>query len=203
MSEGVIFEPGDVFVTRSETLLGKLIRRFQQSKGEPRTVVNHMGMFLGVAGPREAHTLEALWTVKLRPFLSWLPGHLTKGGHVWVFRNAALTRKQQLRIASYAWRTYPAGTRYGWWKLLLHAAGLKRMLRLRKRPICSFLVGDAYEQEANYRFGGIPGMELQPDDAWDVMMREDYFTTSGARIPDEDARDDTWRLIAHYGPGAE
>ncbi|MCK5213048.1 MAG: hypothetical protein KAQ74_03915, partial [Dehalococcoidia bacterium] len=58
-------KPGDVFLTRSTGLLGKLIRVCTRSFGEKRSKVNHVGIVVEAGGIQEAVVVEALSKVRM------------------------------------------------------------------------------------------------------------------------------------------
>ena len=151
--------PGDVFLTRSPTWLGRAIRAMTRSKDEPPTRVNHVGMFVSAARLRGATSIEALWHVRIGRFWRYYAGNSSK---VAIYRHPDLDYDVRLAIADDAMRA--AGSRYATWKIAFHAVGLGGLLRYGGRVICSSLVGGSYARRAGYRFRGKRGQTITPDD---------------------------------------
>ena len=57
---GILLEPGDIFLTRSCSLISKAIRFFTRSIGEKRTKVNHVGIVVQRGDIKTAIGVEAL-----------------------------------------------------------------------------------------------------------------------------------------------
>lgn len=163
----MIVEAGDIFFTRSPSLLGRLIRWASCAPGEEETWANHTGLFVQSGPFRSADVVEALWRVRRGP--------LGPGPEVEVYRYRTLTRQEAQRIVEYAKRQ--VGSRYGWWKLLFHLADraffkgdkkVSSLLRLERRPICSFLVAMAYSK-AGIHFDGFRPEAADPDEMHDFV----------------------------------
>jgi hypothetical protein len=177
----MILLPGDVVLTRSKTgVLGRIIRWFENEPGDPAEY-NHTGVVVdaGVIPPGPGAgplMVEALWH--------------TRKGPVWDFYGPSQGRNRPLiavyrpnvrsdvrtRIAVKA-ESY-VGDKYGWWKLLFHAADwwltkqaghevrfFRRLNLVKDRPICSYLVGESYA--AGGLFFGADPETLSPDDIAD------------------------------------
>ena len=156
--KAVFAEAGDTFFTRSNTILGRLIRWGETDKGETKdTWTNHTGVViqsgwigeplsgtaLRVLGPsRQAVVIEALWTSRRGPLK-------LNGVDVRVFRPIPRYSPAELGRFTLEAERY-VGARYGWWKLgaqLLDKSifggrkVLTTALYLDSRPICSYLAG--------------------------------------------------------------
>ena len=165
--EGVLL-PGDIVLTRGRGRLSRAIRFFTRRIGESRTKVNHVGIVSGYGPLREAMVVEALHTVRLHT----LPRRYGDGrSDVAVYRAADLTRPETVAIAAVA-RSY-VGRRYGYLKIVLHlcdwllqgAYVFRRLGRMNRYPICSWLVAHCYAKVGR-NFGVKPGA-ASPDDIWD------------------------------------
>jgi hypothetical protein len=152
MSDGLWAEAGDTIFTRSNSLLGRLIRWGEQEKGEEPSVTNHSlvctksgwirrpeNPLLNV-GP-DAEIVEALWKTRRGPLK-------LNGTDVFVFRPIPPYNEQELEHFRHEAATY-VGKTYGWWKL--GGFLVKKMSKgkvdptkwyfIKDRPICSFLAG--------------------------------------------------------------
>ena len=171
------FEVGDVVLTRSDTWLGAAIRFAERRPGDPVNY-NHVGIVTssGSVGPGGyAAMTEALWHVRCG-FVWYLYGPPAgeKRPEVAVWRPGFMTSRERARVARVA--ACQVGEKYGWWKLGCHLGDsvlsavahrdirlFRRSLFLSSRPICSYLVADAFDSAAGYRFG-IPAHTASPDD---------------------------------------
>lgn len=148
---------GDVFFTRSNSLLGRAIRWAETDPGEEPTWANHTGVLVesgwigGTADPAyvratydpnysEAIVVEALWKTRRGPLK-------VNGIEVRVFGPIPDLTPEELDALRAEAATY-VGDTYGWWKLLFHLADraifkgrkvLSKTLYVDKRPICSYL----------------------------------------------------------------
>ncbi|MCC6382791.1 MAG: hypothetical protein IT304_09785, partial [Dehalococcoidia bacterium] len=183
----VRLEPGDIFFTRGRHWIGRLIRFFTRGIGESRTKVNHVGIVVAggllrrlrrdVAsglvrpGEPEAVAVEALSRVRRHPLSA---AYLDGRTEVAVYRPKAL-EASQVRDAV-AWAEKEVGHPYGWPRIIGHfldwllfgAYVFRRLFRVARYPICSYLVAEAYEQAAPRFFGGPPDA-ASPDDLWDFV----------------------------------
>ena len=167
-------QAGDVLVTRGKGLLSKAIRFFTRRIGESRTKVNHVGVIVEGGPVEEAVVVEALWKVVRRPLVD---GYGAEGSSdVGIFRPTNLT-EEEIRTIVAAANGY-VGRRYGVLKLFAHLADwvlqgayvFRRITRLDRYPICSWLVACSFEK-AGKTFGVAPGA-ASPDDIWDFCRRE-------------------------------
>lgn len=161
---------GDVFFTRSNSLLGRAIRWAESDPNEPNGVwANHAGIFVGDGDVLSADVVEALWTVRKGPL------QLGQGTDIAVFRPTAFSasKRERLHVVAESF----VGAKYGWWKLLFHLADrlifwgrktLSRMLIIDKRPICSYLVAHALSA-VGISFGMDPGA-ADPDEMMDYCL---------------------------------
>jgi len=172
---------GDVFFTRSESLLGKAIRWVERDPDEEKSWANHDGVVVkdGWITPCSfsetdvlAKVVEALWKVRHHTFWSHYKDQTVI---VEVWRRSFLTPRQVQRVTEYA--RNQEGNKYGWWKLLPHAldrfffGGKKRvskLLHIDKRPICSYLVAKAYSL-IKIDFGG-RAQAMDPDEMHDWVV---------------------------------
>jgi hypothetical protein len=180
---------GDTFFTRTDSLLGFLIRRGEREKGEEASWTNHMGVivesgWIGGDGP-QAVVVEALWRVQRAPLRM-------NGTEVRVFRPVPpYTGPEMNRFQSAAESSI--GQKYGWWKLLgfllkkFTGLNLPNFYFIDRRPICSFLA--AKINEAARPIGSRPeghrglmwlgfGMRPQaadPDEALDFAERNPQY----------------------------
>jgi hypothetical protein len=171
------FQPGDIFLTRGSGFLGRAIRFFTRHVGESRTRVNHVGLIVVGGSLREAVAVEALRTVARHRLVDEYGGTRDE---VAVYRPRRLSRRELERVVAAA-EGY-VGRRYGYGKIVLHALDwalqgayvFRRLGRMDRYPICSWLVAHAYGA-AGVHFGVAPGAAT-PDDIWDhVRAHPDEF----------------------------
>lgn len=168
MDEGL--QPGDIFLTRGRGLISRAIRLFTRRIGESRTQVNHVGLIVAGGTPQTATAVEALRTVERHPLEEAYGGAKDE---VAVFRPRGLTPDQIQGIVRAA-EAY-VGRRYGYGKIVLHALDwvlqgayvFRRLGRMDRYPICSWLVAHAYGT-VGHHFGVDPGAAT-PDDIWDYV----------------------------------
>lgn len=167
----MILQPGDIFLSRSNSWFGRAIRWFTREGAEPATKVNHVGIIVEGGPLDQAVAVEALQTVKRHSF--W-DARVESGGAVAVFRPLNLTPEQTQRIVRYC--EAQVGKRYGYHKIVLH--GLRKFGPARaaidrvwsrvgwdRYPICSYLVARAFET-CGLDFGVAATLAV-PDDIWD------------------------------------
>jgi len=171
-------EPGDVFLTRSTSLLGRLIRCCTRSFGESRSKVNHVGIVVKAGSMVDAVVVEAL--IKVRRHRLWEQYGPPKKDHIAVYRATNVLPEEMKVIVAEA--EEQVGKRYGFGKILAHfldwlligAYVFRRLTQNGDYPICSWLVAHAYAK-AGYDFG-TPAGAADPDDIWDfVVTRTDYY----------------------------
>ena len=157
--------PGDLVSVKTDgSWMSGATRWFEQRRGEDPSWASHSGIIDTVASGHET-LVEALWKVTQRP-LSAYAGH----SRVVVMRHPVLEMSARFNIRDAAIRHL--GQSYGWWKLFLHAAGLKSAIHSENRPICSQLAALAY-QSAGVRFG-LDADEAQPDDLLDFAAMNNW-----------------------------
>lgn len=170
-------EPGDIVLTRGPGLLGRAIRFFTRRVGEGKTRVNHVGIVVSGGALATAVMVEALTTVKRHRLVDEYGGSREQ---VAIFRPLRLAPEELRRVVAAA-NGY-VGRTYGYLKIVLHALdGLlqgayvfRRLGRMDRYPICSWLVAHAFG-EVGVHFGVAPGAAT-PDDIWDhVTSRRDEF----------------------------
>jgi len=129
-------------------------------------------------GLETAHGIEALRNVTEHGI--WEARRRTRAERLAIYRPLNLTEAERQLIVAEA-RAH-VGEKYGWWKLLFHLLAkltgkvwFKRLLFLDDYPICSYLVGTAF-QKAGLTFG-VEGRSADPDDIWDFVTTnpEKYF----------------------------
>lgn len=169
-------QAGDIFFTRSQTWLGRAIRRLTTGAGEALSTVNHTGIFLNSSMLELAISTEALARVRTGRFWSY---YHAKPIEVSIWRDTTLTTADQRLIVKEA--LHYRRHLYGFLKLPLHAldwalaraAGrrdayvFRRLGFIKRYPICSVQIARAYSA-ANRNFGVAPGA-AQPDDIWDFV----------------------------------
>ena len=159
----------DIMATRSKGRLGKLLRFFTRRIGESRTQVNHVGIIAHGGSLEGSIVIEALSTVLHRPL--WDGYGFDKAPDVVIFRPLNLTDGDRvvIRVAAEQY----VGRKYGKLKLLAHlgdwvlqgAYVFRRLARMDKYPICSWVVAHAYAS-AGKDFNVEAGAAT-PDDIWD------------------------------------
>jgi hypothetical protein len=165
------FFPCDIFFTRGEGFISKAIRVCTRSKGEPKTVVNHVGAFVRMGNVATADVIEALATVKCHTLMDQYWG---SDDQVAVFRPRGLMESQRKIIVSKLYQY--EGRRYGYAKLVTHlldyalngAYVFRRLTSSDNYPICSWVVAQAFSH-ASLNFGVEPGAAT-PDDIWDFCV---------------------------------
>lgn len=177
-------QAGDVFFTRSSSLLGRLIRWAETDPREPNGVwANHVGivvksgwiipsMYLSKVYDRlsKAVVVESLW--KTQEWDWWENHKHEDGNEIRVYRKVDLNFEQITRIEQAA-RSF-VGRTYGWWKLLAHLGDrllfggektLSHFLHIDSRPICSYTAAKSFAQ-AGVSFGMDPEV-ADPDEMMD------------------------------------
>lgn len=194
---------GDVFVTRSNTLLGRLIRWGETDKSDVEAPwANHMGVVVGdgwIGGNPdaggtgaawvEATIVEALWKTRRGPLD-------TSEIDVRVFRPVPDWEPAELEAFLATADTF-VGDTYGWWKLFFQLgdrmlfAGKKVLTTLLvkdDRPICSYLAAKVvaaaesrrrvmarFAQTGTVYAFGIPPQSVDPDSALEYMEQVPEF----------------------------
>lgn len=157
--------PADVVLVHGNGWPARLIRWATRSTGEAPTWVSHVAMavdsqFIVEAlgrGVVERRLLDAYPTSRVRVFR---PLNVPTDTLVYIAR-AALQHR---------------GQRYGYLKLIPHALDallggkvfFRKLISVDDRPVCSWLVGEAYAR-AGYAFG-IDGCYVTPDDIADYVQ---------------------------------
>jgi len=169
--------PGDVFLSRSTSLLGRLIRACTRSFGEERSKVNHVGIVVEAGGVRDARVVEAL--IRVRKHRLWAQYGPPKTDHVAVYRAKNVAAEEMAVIVAEA--EEQVGKRYGFGKVIAHfldwlltgAYVFRRLTQNGDYPICSWLVAHAYAK-AGYDFGQPPGA-ADPDHIWDFVAGKPQY----------------------------
>jgi hypothetical protein len=173
VTEPIKLQAGDIFLTRSYSFLAKAIRFFSRTIGESRTKVNHVGVVVAGGTKDDAMVVEALRRVRKGTLVG---GYGNTKIEVAIYRPLNLTTEEKRQIIEKA-DTY-VGRKYGYVKILTHwvdwvlqgAYVARRLTKLDRYPICSFLVARSFGA-ANKFFGVKPG-EATPDDIWDFVTEE-------------------------------
>jgi len=168
MKRAIFARAGDTFFTRSNTLLGRLIRWGETDPGEKNgTWTNHTGVVIesgwigepldpkvvALIGPaKKAVVIEALWHARRGPL------ELKEDVEVRLFRPVPEYTETELSAFRAEAERY-VGAKYGWWKLLVQLADrsifrgrkvLTTALYMKERPICSFLAGIVNQQAHSF-----------------------------------------------------
>jgi len=167
---------GDIFLTRGNAIISRLIRFFSRGIGEKRTMVNHVGLIVEPGVLRAAVGVEAIRFVTRRAL--WLGYGPPKTDSVAIFRANNLTDDDIKKITDRALSM--VGARYGWFKIVVHlldwcllgAYVFRRLVPGKRYPICSWLVADAFSA-ADKNFGVRPG-EAEPDHIWDYVNSTEH-----------------------------
>lgn len=162
---------GDLMFTRGRSFMSRLIRYFSRRVGEPRSIVNHVGVVTTGGeidgSPARAWVTEAGVTVTTNHVLP-------RDSEVAVFRNMRLSSAQRMVIANTALKY--RGMKYGYWKIAAHlldwflqgAYVFRRLAGMKNYPICSWLAAYSYSRVVDRSFGfGVPPGAASPDDMWD------------------------------------
>ena len=174
----VELHPADIFLSRSDTLLGKLIRVFTRAIGERRTEVNHVGVVVEGGDVEKAVVVEALAFVERHPLWSRFGG--SRKHQVAVYRPKAISDADVATIVKSA--EDDVGQEYGHLMIAAHLLDrlflgvyfFRRMVRAEDYPICSWVVAWAYQKTG--RGFGVPAAAADPDDIWDYIQshRDEY-----------------------------
>jgi hypothetical protein len=179
------FLRGDIVLTRSDSLLGLLIRWFERRPND-RVDYNHVGVLVTGGIVLDAELIEALWRVRRGSLWNlYGPASGANRPEIAVYRLCALDASAGLRVAQRAAKY--EGRRYAWWALLEHAAdrvltrwrGRETYLfrRLFCAPLveCSGLVLRVFQPERDLLpeplFNVPPGARPNPDDIHDYLQR--------------------------------
>lgn len=167
----VELKAGDIFLTKGNSIISRLIRFFSRNIGESRTMVNHVGLIVEPGVLRTAVEIEAIRFVTRRTLWSGYGPPSTDC--VAIFRADNLTEDDVRKITARAQSM--VGVTYGWIAIVAHlldwclngAYVFRRLVPDMRYPICSWLVADAFAQ-AGKNFGVAPGA-AEPDDIWDFV----------------------------------
>lgn len=168
-------QPCDIVLTQGHTFTSRAIRFFTRGPCEPRSQVNHVGIVVKAGRPpAEAIIVEALLNKVRRHSLGKHYGNGRSDVAIYRPTNLSCADKQKILKAAEGY----IGKSYGIGKILLHFLDwfllgrnvFRRLGRIDKRPICSWLVAHSYET-ANKHFGVDPGAAT-PDDIWDFVTRD-------------------------------
>jgi len=174
---------GDTFFTRSDSVLGKVIRWAETDPGEEKTWANHTGVVVKdgwLVPPSEAYktpvlavVVEALAHVMHQVWWTAHKDEVLKGQRI-VAYGPVEPRTMEEFAAFKFYAMSKVGARYGWWKLLFHGADrlffkgkkrLSKLLRVDSRPICSYLAAEAnFEQAMTF---GMSPQAATPDEMLD------------------------------------
>jgi len=171
------YELGDIIISGSKgnNWLGRAIRLFTRSPGEPATRATHVAMVLGVAGKGrliDCTVIEAVSKgVKLHRY--------GKPYKCIVYRARDLTEDERDCIYTEAWKL--RGTKYGYVRILAHALDWitsgARSYRFRKKVKGGDLAGRECSNVITYLWKkcrgltfGVPAYAASPDDIDDYCL---------------------------------
>lgn len=176
---------GDVVLTRGTSWVARAIRTMTRERNEAPTLVNHAAI---VTEPRdtwgETVVVEAIGKGVVQRKLADGYDLSQPGVQVWRHRNPDIGKLAAIRAR------LQIGRKYGYLKLLAHAADwlilrgrfrvFRRIVRLDRWPICSYLVAEAYHEAANVLgidvWPGFVAQEMTPDDIFDtVTVRKPWY----------------------------
>ena len=171
MPDPVELQPADIFLSRSETLLGGLIRFFTRAIGERRTEINHVGVVVEGGDLQHAVVVEALAFVRRHRLWSRF-GNSPKH-RVAVYRPRPIRDDDVATIVRSA--EDDVGQEYGWLMVAAHLLDrlflgvyfFRRLILAKDYPICSWVVAWAYQKTG--RDFGVPAAAASPDDIWDYV----------------------------------
>lgn len=180
MSEDILLRSGDVFCTRGEHRVSRLIRKFTRSKNEGPSVVNHTGLVVRSGTLFKADVVESL--AKQGTVRHTLEKYRNSNDQVAVYRPTTLVEIEIRQIVITANRL--VGRPYGWFRSILPLAldgllldGRPFFARLKgdrgKSPICSYVVAAAFA--AAGKDFGIAARQASPDDIWDFMTASPHY----------------------------
>lgn len=179
---------GDVFFTRSTSLLGRLIRWAETEPGEGRTWTNHTGVvvkdgwlvppLIGSYPDELAVVVESLWHTERQEWWTAHRKEVLQGQRIRAFGpREPRTRDEReafLRVAHSF-----VGDRYGWWKLIGFL--VKRATKgkidptqayfIDSRPICSYTA--AKSEAAQGMWFGMEPQAADPDEMLDYCESEE------------------------------
>lgn len=163
--------PGDIFFTRGSGWISRAIRRLTKSFGEPRTVANHVGLIAGAGFGLNAWGIEALSRVRLHKLYD---RYADGNSEICIFRPRRLTAGQKEKAVRRAGEF--VNRKYGYLKIVLHfldwfllgAYVFRRIGRMDRYPICSYVVASAFK--AIGKDFAVSSYAATPDDIWDFCI---------------------------------
>jgi hypothetical protein len=172
MALDVHFLPCDILFSRGEAFISKGIRFCTRSRGEERTIINHVGAIVTPGNAYRAQLIEALWTVKKHTV--W-EGYGNSNDRVAVYRPMGLTIEQYGKIITSL--NNKEGNWYGLHKIPLHFLDwlmfngrnvTRKVARYLPLEECSGVVAGAWS-DGGLDFGVKP-YSATPDDIWDFCV---------------------------------
>lgn len=168
----LVLQPGDIFCTRGENILSRLIRACTRSKGETETRVNHVGIVVKPGRIMDAEVVEALVTVQRHTL--WSQYGPPSSDQVVIYRPLGLFPIERELMADKA-MSY-VGRKYGWGKLVTHFLDwcfggiylFRRLNHIDRYPICTWVLEESAEEI--HRDFGVPKGSTQPDDVDDYCL---------------------------------
>ena len=166
----MLLEPGDVFLTHGRGFVSRSIRFLTRKFGEPSTKANHVGIIATAGNQLSAWGIEALARVRYHQ----LSDQYDINTDVCVFRPINLSEKEKKLVVAKA--VSYVDRPYGYLKLALHLADwcllgayvFRRLARMDRYPICSYLVASSFKV-VNADFG-VTNYAASPDDIWDFCI---------------------------------
>jgi hypothetical protein len=173
----MIYRAGSLVFTSDRGFLSTAIKAFQREKGEPMSWVSHVGMVVKEGALPDVGIIEALTTVKIHPLIDAYGGKKTQ---VAIFDPVGFSGIERRLAVKEALKYH--GRKYGYLKILAHAADralgsayfFRRLCRIDKYPICSWVTPHAYAKIGYLFLGRQPEMS-QPDDQWDDVLRSERW----------------------------
>lgn len=167
---------GDIILTRSDTWISKLIRRYGR-EGDELCQVSHAGIFVC-----KMHVMEALWGRGVTT--SKFPEDF-QGCTYFVFSPKNVSDLDRERLSRRAMEFSSRG--YGYVKIIGQLLDYlfktdwftSKLLVWDRYPYCSFIVAECYR--AIGKDFGVPSKSTTPDDIWDFATLN---LTPGSRIPE-------------------
>lgn len=174
---------GDIACCGSSGFLGRAIKAGSRRRGEPPTMVNHVGIMVD-----GTHMCESVWRVKYTEL------DPAKYDLCEIWRPVPSILPEGTNCILRQCRDYK-GRRYGVLKLIAHGLDhllgdryiFRRLCLLDRYPICSWLVAWVYKRCLGIEFG-VPPEYAQPDDI------HDYIST-------ENGAERSWRCVAAWNYG--
>lgn len=183
----VILRPGDIVVTRSNSIISKLIRRFTTKSGEPLSSFSHCELVSTYGLPGTAFAISADRKGVQERRIADYAGRTCRVYRVRFSDNQVMDANIGYNIVDRA-RT-KLGSKYPVWRLFMHlldwmlfdAFLFRRIGRSSRVMECSSLVAWACDPYLSFKLGErvLPWYLVNPDDLADIL--DSWCATGGAR----------------------